>query len=109
MLGCYRRDEAADPEIFTRATIAVLAEYPHWCVIAVTDPAKGVPSRLKWLPSIAELKEACEAQVGHLRRAREREERLAESRRLLAGPVCDEAERKRIVQLAAQYRRARGG
>jgi hypothetical protein len=60
LIGCYRRDECGDPEIYTRAVIDVLTRYPEQVALRVTEPATGLPRKLKWLPSIAELVEACE-------------------------------------------------
>jgi hypothetical protein len=60
MFGCYRTGDANDPETYTAAVAAVLAEYSPEVVCAVTDPRKGLPRKLKWLPSVAEVAEACE-------------------------------------------------
>ena len=60
---CYRRDEAVNPDIFVAAASAVLASYPMHIGVSVASPVTGLPSRLKWLPSIAEIKEACEDQM----------------------------------------------
>lgn len=59
MIGCYRKGDAIDPEIYASAAVAVLTRYPVDVVMAVTEPATGLPSTLKWLPSIAEITEAC--------------------------------------------------
>lgn len=60
MFGCYRKGDANDPETYTLAIAAVLAEYTPDVVRQVTDPRSGLPSRLKWLPSVSEVKEACD-------------------------------------------------
>lgn len=60
LMGCYRKSDANDPEIYTSAVVSVLMRYSAEVAIAVTEPATGLPSRLKWLPSIADLVEACE-------------------------------------------------
>jgi hypothetical protein len=39
---------------------AILVEYPPEIVDFVCDPRTGLPRRLKWLPTIAEIAEACE-------------------------------------------------
>ena len=62
LFGCYRRGEANDPEIYTMAIAATLAEYPREVVEHVTDPRTGLPAKLKFLPSVAEVREACEDQ-----------------------------------------------
>jgi hypothetical protein len=70
LAGCYRNSEASDPEIYGLALAAVLADYPREVIAYVTDPRTGIARRLKWLPSIAEVIEACEAQMAPLRRLR---------------------------------------
>ena len=60
MFGCYRKGEANDPETYTMAIAATLAEYPAEVIQHVTDPRTGLPAKLKFLPSVAEVREACE-------------------------------------------------
>jgi hypothetical protein len=59
LMGCYRKTDANDPEVYVAAVVAVLTRYLPEVAIAVTEPATGLPSKAKWLPSIAELVEAC--------------------------------------------------
>ena len=63
LLGCYRSGDAHDPETYIAAVVAVLAAYPAEVIRAVTEPASGIASTVKWLPAIAEIKEACEARM----------------------------------------------
>lgn len=42
------------------AIAATLADYPHEVVEHITDPRTGLPAKLKFLPSVAEVREACE-------------------------------------------------
>lgn len=74
LLGCYRTGEANDEDIYTGAIIAVLSDYPLDVIAAVVDPRSGIPSRCKWLPTVAEIKSACEEIEGPRRRAREFDE-----------------------------------
>lgn len=62
MLGCYRKTDLIDPEIYGSAVVSVFMRYSNDVVAAVTEPATGLPSRLKWLPTIAEIVESCDAQ-----------------------------------------------
>lgn len=62
MFGCYRTGDANDPDTYTAAITAVLAEYPIDVICAVTDPRSGLPRKSKWLPSVAELADACDAE-----------------------------------------------
>ena len=82
MLSCWRTARAAEPELYTRALMSVLLHYPAFVVIAVTEPATGIASKLKKLrdgrklsipPDVAELVDACEAIHEPVRRRLERE------------------------------------
>lgn len=85
LLGCYRSGDANDPEVYVGAVIASLSDYPAHVVSAVVDPRTGLPSKLKFLPTIAEIKSACEDEYRSERYAREWEGR-AESMRALPPP-----------------------
>jgi hypothetical protein len=78
LLGCYRKDDAADPETYAGAVAAVLAEYSPDIVQRVTDPRSGLPSRLQWLPSVKEVRDACEELDARHRSAIERQKRESE-------------------------------
>jgi hypothetical protein len=60
LLGAYRKGECEDPEIFVRSVASIFAAYPREVVMRVTDPLDGIQTKIKWLPSVAEVKEACE-------------------------------------------------
>jgi hypothetical protein len=73
MFGCYRRDDAADPETFVAAVTLVLSHYSSQVVEGVTDPFSGLPGRKKengysGLPDVADVKEACENEASRLAR-----------------------------------------
>lgn len=61
LLGCYREHGNVDPEVFNEAVLALFMDFHIDAVRTVCNPTTGIPSRLKWLPSIAELKEALTA------------------------------------------------
>jgi hypothetical protein len=42
------------------AIAATLADYPREVAEHVTDPRSGLPAKCKFLPSVAEVREACE-------------------------------------------------
>lgn len=67
MFGCYRKGDANDPAVYTAAIAATLAEFPAEVIEWVTDPRTGIPARSKWLPSVAEVREACETRNGFVR------------------------------------------
>ena len=79
MLSCYRKDEAHNPEVYSSAVSAVLADgYSRDIVDFVTDPRTGLPSRNKFLPSVAEVREACEMLMGPRRQYEDKLKRRAE-------------------------------
>jgi hypothetical protein len=106
LTGCYRKGEVSDPEVFSRGVVAVFREYPEWAVQAVANPAGGLPSRLQWLPTIAEVKGACEAEVGHLKRSEERQDRYIP--RALPPPPDPERDKRIGDGLAALAKELRG-
>jgi len=56
--GCYRRDEAQDPETFAAALAAVLADYPEGIVTYAADPRTGVITKFPMgLPNIGQIKQ----------------------------------------------------
>ena len=59
MVGCFRRSDANDPEVYAAAVVAALVRWPVDVITSVTEPATGLPSKLNWLPSIAEITQAC--------------------------------------------------
>lgn len=99
LLGCYRRGEVSDEEIFTRGVISVLCDFPEAIVRSVTNPARGLPAKLKWLPTLAEVREACEAAHAPELRAAQRERQRAEQQqeRLAAPTVTPDARQKAIA------------
>lgn len=59
LLGCYRTGDANDPETYTAAITAILAEYEPEVVRHVTDPRTGLARKNNWLPTVAEVDAAC--------------------------------------------------
>jgi hypothetical protein len=68
LFACYRKDEAHDPEIYAAAIAATLSDYPCAVVDRATDPRTGIASECKWLPSVAEVREFCDATAQRLHR-----------------------------------------
>ena len=69
LFACYRKDEAHDPQTYSAAVAAVLGDgYSRSIVEYVTDPRTGLPSRQKFLPTVAEVREACDARAAHVAR-----------------------------------------
>lgn len=85
LLGCYRKGEAGDPDVFMAALVIVLQKYPESVVVAVTDPKGGLSSKQTFLPSIAEVTAACEAKMAPIYAYRRRV--AADAARAAEGPV----------------------
>ena len=106
LLGCFRTGDATDPEVYTGAVIVVLADYPDDVIEQVVDPRNGLPSRMNWLPTIAEIKSACEDLYGHRRWADQwdaaAKATIAESKRaLLTDGRTPEEVKARVEKIAA--------
>jgi hypothetical protein len=86
MMGCYRKGEAEDPEAYVAAVATVLASYPEDVVRRVTHPLHGLPGKIQWLPSVKEIRDACEAEMRPFYNALTRQHQVGEERRLLAAP-----------------------
>ena len=69
MLSCYRKDETHNPEVYSAAVSAILSDgYSQEVIDYVTDPRTGIPGKQKFLPAVAEVREACEERAAHLER-----------------------------------------
>ena len=78
LLGCFRAGDANDPETYTAAVIAVLNRYPIEVIREVTEPATGLPSISKWLPTISEIRNECDVLVGRIETRARLDRELAE-------------------------------
>lgn len=97
MFGCYRKAEASDPDIYAAATAAVLNEYPQEIIDFITDPRTGLPSRLKWLPSVFEVREACDTHMAIAQNMAKLREMAKEKRRIVDSPNTT-ASQKSVAQ-----------
>lgn len=61
--------DVGDPQRLLTTLAGVLAEYPEPVIFAVTDLTRGLPSQLKWFPTVFEMRQACEARVAVARDA----------------------------------------
>lgn len=86
LLGCYRTGDANDPATYVAAIAATLAHYPEDIITRVTHPVTGLPSRNKWLPSVNEVREACDDAIEPIvekqRRQQRVEQQLEERRKI---------------------------
>lgn len=85
LFGCYRAGEANDPETYTAAIAAVLAQFDAVIVTSVTDPRSGIARRLKFLPTVAEIAELCEEEAARADKIKRYAE-MGELRRLPRAP-----------------------
>lgn len=113
LLGCFRTGDATDPEVYAGAVIIVLADYPDDVIERVVDPRHGLPSRMNWLPTIAEIKSACEDLYGHRRRIAEWEDHAklqieARKQILISDGRAPEQKKARIAELAQEAIRQLG-
>ncbi len=105
LLGMYPARQVNNADVFATALATLLAAYEGDFVKRVLNPVDGLPSRCKFLPTLAEVKEALEAEKArrgtiravakwmlaeHARRKAEREE----AERWKLSP--EELERRRI-------------
>ena len=95
LLGCYRKGDAEEPEIYAAAVASVLTCYPQDVAQRVTDPRSGLPGRSQWLPTVAEVKAACEAEMAPSRAEAAREVRRVRTARVVGEPI-DPVERARV-------------
>jgi len=108
LFGFFPRSDANDPEMFVTGAAAMLARYPEAVARAVCDPVRGLPSTKKFLPAIAEIREACEREtIWHyavVKRDREREHtaRVLDGRKASVGSP----DHQRVVKGFAGLREA---
>jgi hypothetical protein len=105
LLGCYRTGDANDPETYISAVVSVLSRYAVHIIRDVTEPATGLPGRLKWLPTVAEIREECEILAQRDQRKFERERQIMaqlEAREALQ--ITDGRPKKTYEQLVAECR-----
>ena len=77
----------------------MLAQYPEAAVAKVCDPVRGLPSTSKFLPSIAEIREACERETVWHYAVEKRERERRHTAEVLAPPATAES-RQRVRALA---------
>ncbi len=95
MLSCYRASEASDPDSFIAEAASVFARYPEEVARRVSY---AMPSESKWLPSIAEIREACDkADAPRLAAERRQAERARTAAIVGDGTPEQDAERRKQV------------
>src|SRR3990167_4917131 len=103
LLGCYRMADASDPETWVTCAVAVLCAYPQEVRERVANPLTGLPGRLKWLPAISEIREACDEIYLPMCRAMERAQRVEKQLLERETIEADRANRPTYDDLRAKY------
>ncbi|AMA55728.1 hypothetical protein [Bradyrhizobium sp. CCGE-LA001] len=98
LLGSYSRVEADDPEVFASAVVRLFCYYPVDVVTRVCDPVFGLATKLKWFPTLAEIKSECTAVSAEFAH-RERRKNLGRS----IPPPVDRQGRPTMEELKAKY------
>jgi hypothetical protein len=92
--------------MFMIAAAAMLAQYPQPVAEKVCDPIRGLASKSKFLPAIAEIREACELEMTWLDAVERREREREQTRRVLDGHSAParSPEHRRVVEDFASLR-----
>ncbi len=68
LIGSYPAREVTDAKTLTKGIKSLFGAYPFYAVQRVINPVTGLPSRLKFFPTLAEIREALDAEM--IRRGR---------------------------------------
>lgn len=101
LLSFYPQHTANEPESYAAAMVSLMAEYPSEVIDVVCDPRRGLATRCKFLPTVAELTEALESEMEPHRQAWRRERELQRSLPRYEAPKRSQEEIDRVVKLAA--------
>lgn len=74
MFGCFRKGEANDPKMYTAGVAKTLVNFDEVVIEYVTSIDTGMPAKQDFLPTIHEVRVACEDRASFLQRQIEREE-----------------------------------
>jgi hypothetical protein len=102
LLGCYRRGDANDPEMYVAAIVAVLCRYPIEIIRKATDPVTGISSTEKFaafMPNSGELKIYCDGLMRPIIEERARHHLLQQ----LADRREDRSQRLSFDELKEKY------
>ncbi len=74
-MAIYPPRDMNDPEVFLEYAVHALVGMPAGIVAAMAHPGEGITRECKFLPSIAEMVQWCEARIAKLKAAKARAER----------------------------------
>lgn len=103
LLGCYRSGDANDPEIYVSSVVAMFCAYPVDVMERVVNPVTGLPARSQWLPTLAEVRSACEEIYGPMKWASEWDKRAQRQLEERAQIEADRSSRLNYDELRAKY------
>ncbi len=101
LLGCFRTGEANDPETYVAAVAATLAHFEEAVIAEVTNPTISPLTTKSWLPSVGDIRQACEQIAEPIIQQRLREKRIAEQ--LATREAEDAAPKPTLEELHAKY------
>ena len=101
MLDCWRTGGANNPEVFVTAVAATLARYPDQVIYDVTDPTTGLPVQVTWMPSVKEVRDACEKAYRPIVENEARLKRIKEQMEMRER--MDRGEKPTLAQLQERY------
>jgi len=101
LLGFYPTQTPNSPKEYAAAVTALLAEYPREVVEVVCDPRRGLATRCKFIPTIAELTEALESEMEPHRQAWRKEQEKRNTLPRYEPPKRSQQEIDRVIKLAA--------
>lgn len=98
---CPPQDVANDPRVFLAGVVELFEHYPAEIVERAVSVVHGLPSKYKFAPRIAEIKEFLENLMAPIRR-QEARDRVAEERDRSLPPPIDRANRPTYEELKAR-------
>jgi hypothetical protein len=109
LFGCYRRGDAEDREIYVGAVCAILASYPEAVARRVTDPRTGLPGTSHYLPTVADVRAACEREMEPVRAEHRRKLQRQRNQAIFGGKINVSAERRKALADELRQRLAQHG
>ena len=97
LIRSYRFDGATDERAAFQqagAICEIFAHYPEEVLADVVHPVRGLPGRLKWFPTLAEVKAACDDLMAPLQARARADLALLETAALLAPSPPESPERR---------------
>lgn len=103
MLDCFRTGGANSPETFVTAVAATLARYPDHVIYEVTNPMTGLPVHLTFMPSIKDVRDACEKEMEPVYRRQREEKFIADLKESRKQDEVARENRPTVEELKAKY------